>query len=207
MGRMDETTVTDRADRYELLATAATALERASGYLPVGIDHFAIPGDSMAIALQNKALRRNFQGYTTDDCTAMIGLGVSSIGKLPQGFIQNSAGMPLYKESIANDKLPVAKIKPLGNEDRLRAALIEQIMCYMSADIHDICRQYGYDRDFFDKDLGALAVYEQDGMVVLNRDTGHLSIPKEARHAVRMICAQFDSHFQQTTEKRHAAAI
>ncbi len=78
----------------------------ANGYVAVGLDHYAKPADTMARALAEGSLARNFQGYTTDGAAALIGLGASAIGALPQGYVQNASAVPLYRASVMKSVCP-----------------------------------------------------------------------------------------------------
>jgi oxygen-independent coproporphyrinogen-3 oxidase len=108
------------AERIEQAAIAAETLA-TFGYRPVGLDHFALPDDELCIAAREGRLHRNFQGYTTDDADALIGIGASSIGKLPQGFVQNAPDMGHYARSTAAGKFATVKGLALTDDDRLRA--------------------------------------------------------------------------------------
>ena len=87
---------------------AASALLRA-GYVQIGIDHFAKPGDPLAVRQREGRLHRNFQGYTTDEATALIGFGTSAIGSLPQGYVQNAPTTVAYRDAISKGELPVVR--------------------------------------------------------------------------------------------------
>ena len=117
------------------------ALKKA-GYLQIGLDHFALPGDDMAAALRNGKLRRNFQGYTTDACDMLLGFGASAIGRLPHGYVQNEVNTRAYLVSIASGKLATVKGYALTEDDRLRAEIIERIMCDFGVDLDQICARH-----------------------------------------------------------------
>ena len=98
--KIDEAWLPDSLQRHEQSDAMTNALKEA-GYLQIGLDHFALPDDTMAAALRNGTLRRNFQGYTTDDSNILLGFGASAIGRLPQGYVQNEVNTRAYLESIA----------------------------------------------------------------------------------------------------------
>src|SRR5262249_27792827 len=110
-------------------AEAAAGHLQALGYLWIGLDHFALPGDGMAKAAEAGLLRRNFQGYTTDGAETLLGFGASSIGALPQGYVQNAADSRTWAEGVAAGRLPIARGVALTEEDRLRRYVIERLMC------------------------------------------------------------------------------
>src|SRR3569833_482737 len=86
---------------------------------------------------------RNFQGYTTDTASALIGLGASAIGSLPQGYVQNISAVPLYRAALAQGHLPVARGIALSQEDHLRRHVIERLMCDLEVDLADACLRFG----------------------------------------------------------------
>src|SRR5207245_9432729 len=101
---IEEVSLPDSLERNRQSEAIAGALTTA-GYLQIGLDHFALPGDGMAAALRDGSLRRNFQGYTTDSGNVLLGFGASAIGRLPQGYVQNEVGTRAYSQSIAGDNL------------------------------------------------------------------------------------------------------
>lgn len=197
MRLMDETALPDNDLRYDLFHTGAQMLEDA-GYIPIGIDHFAKPDDLMALALTSGILRRNFQGYTTDQADTMIGLGLSSIGKTSHGFYQNHTDMPAYRTMIESECLPIARHCPLTEEDRIRGHIIERLMCDFAVDL----AAYAVD---FSESMRFLKPYQDRGLVII--DGTHILIPTHARLAARLICSAFDSYLAPETEKRHARAV
>jgi len=106
--KIDEAWLPDSLERYDQSCAIANALVEA-GYVQIGLDHFALPGDAMAIAFREGRLRRNFQGYTTDAGDVLLGFGASAIGQLPQGYVQNEVGIHAYSQSIAAGRLATIK--------------------------------------------------------------------------------------------------
>src|SRR3569833_1166828 len=176
----------------------------ARGYVPIGIDHFARQHDSLALALQAGRLSRNFQGYTTDDATTLIGLGPSAIGTLQEGYVQNLSDVPSWRTAVRNGQLPIAKGICLTADDRARRAIISQLMCTMSVDLDCIADQYGLPAYSFAPSVEALQVYARDGIVSINRS--QIVIAPPWRAAARLIAAAFDTYLD-TTQQRHARAI
>ncbi|MEQ8740154.1 MAG: oxygen-independent coproporphyrinogen III oxidase, partial [Hoeflea sp.] len=121
---IDETALPDVTERFAQMNRASSLLT-AAGYTAIGFDHFALPADSLAIAAASGEMRRNFQGYTSDTADALIGLGASSIGQLPQGYIQNQPSTGEYQRQVNLGRLPVVRGFELSEEDRLRARVIE----------------------------------------------------------------------------------
>lgn len=176
----------------------------AHGYAVVGLDHYARPGDSMAKALAAGSLARNFQGYTTDKATALIGLGASAIGALPQGYVQNAPAVPLYRAAVMQDRLPIARGVALTAEDRLRRHVIERLMCDLSADLDVICAAHGASPAQLQESVRALGPLAAQGAVRI--EGGRITIPPSWRVATRLVCAAFDSYLA-TGQARHSAAV
>ena len=188
---IDESALPDTAERWDQCAAAAARLERA-GYIAIGLDHFALPDDELATALGERRLHRNFQGYTTDTARVMIGFGASSIGALPQGYVQNATPLRGYFEAVAAGRLPVARGFALVPEDRLRGDVIERLMCDMWVDLDRICRRHHTDSGHFDDDIGKLAALRDDGIV--NIDGHRISVTERGRPLVRLVAAAFDGY-------------
>lgn len=179
-----------------------------AGYQPIGIDHFAKPGDALAVAARTGRLRRNFQGYTDDTCATLIGLGASSISRLPQGYAQNAAQTRDYARSIQAGCLPVAKGVALTAEDHLRAHMIETLMCHFEVSLCDLERAGFGARD--QKQAGALmgqAAAQFPNAVVWTGTT--LRLKAHARPLCRLIAARFDGYSGASAPRaaRHASAI
>ena len=139
---IDEAVLPDGLARHDQACAIADALKQA-GYVQIGLDHFARPDDAMALAFAERTLRRNFQGYTTDQSEVLLGFGASAIGHLPQGYVQNQVQIGAYAESIAAGRLATAKGYRLSDDDRLRADIIERIMCEFGVDLGEICARHG----------------------------------------------------------------
>ncbi|BCB17731.1 oxygen-independent coproporphyrinogen III oxidase [Bosea sp. ANAM02] len=185
----------DGEARHEQAEAMAQRLVEA-GYVRIGLDHFALPEDPMARALKQGGLHRNFQGYTTDRCEALIGFGASAIGRLPQGYVQNEVVIGRYAERIADSALPTGRGYRLTAEDRLRAELIERVMCDLAVDIDAVCLRHRADPNILESSLRRLGRLSEEGVVRLD---GHrVSLPDEARLLVRKVASAFDAHIDQT---------
>lgn len=188
---IDEATLPDGAARQAQAEAIAGALAEA-GYVRIGLDHYALPADPMAVANAAGTLRRNFQGYTTDPAEVLIGFGASSIGRLPQGYVQNEPALRAYAERVARGGLATVKGYALTPDDRLRADLIERIMCDFAVDVGAVCRAHGRNPDAILAATPRLAILAGHGLV--RRDGRILSIPDGARAFVRNVAAAFDAH-------------
>lgn len=197
---LPEEALPDGVQRVEQSAGAGAALLNA-GYVQIGLDHFAKPTDPLVIRQREGRLHRNFQGYTTDDATAMIGFGTSAIGFLPQGYVQNASTTVAYRDAIASGHLATMRGVALTADDRLRRSIIERLMCDFSVDLG----QTGPDQKTdFAPELAKIDELARDGLV--KRDGLILEIPEESRILVRSVCAVFDRYLE-STAIRHSRAV
>jgi oxygen-independent coproporphyrinogen-3 oxidase len=203
MSLIDEKFLPSTDERIAQFDHAQSALI-AAGYEPIGLDHFALPGDPMAIAARNDVLSRNFQGYTTDRAPALVGIGASAISSLPQGYLQNETDVPKYRELIRAGKSPTARGVALTSEDKIRRAIIERLMCSLHVDLTQLARQYDFVRDHFAPELARLRELEKLGFAKI--DGWKISVPSDERAAVRLVCAVFDAYLDPAAA-RHALAV
>ncbi len=200
---LPEASLPDAVTRVEQREAAAAAFT-AAGYVQIGIDHFARPDDPMASRQRAGRLHRNFQGYTTDDAAALIGFGTSAIGSLPQGYVQNAPTTVAYREAVLRGQLPVARGIALSDDDRLRRAIIERLMCDFSVDVHEIASQFRRSASDFQAEIDAIDELAGDGLVV--RQGLSLTIPEGGRALVRNVCAVFDRYLDGGAQ-RHSRAL
>ena len=201
--KIDESSLPDSGERYDQACAIADALKKA-GYVQIGLDHFALPSDEMAIALREGRLRRNFQGYTTDLSTLLLGFGASAIGQLPHGYVQNEVPIRAYSDAIACGKFATAKGYALTDEDRLRAEIIERIMCDFGVDLGAVCARHGAGTDAILKSAPRLKELVRDGIVKLEGTS--LKIADDSRFLVRSVAAAFDTHLDQS-KRLHSRAV
>ena len=192
-------------ERYLMQEAGAAAITKA-GYTPVGIDHYALPDDSMARALEEKTLHRNFQGYTTDAAECLVGLGASSISAFAQGHSQNKVDARTYMDDIRAARLPVHKLLVFGGDDLARRSVIEDIMCYLETDLSRIERVFSLPDGSFSDELEKLKSLECDGIVTL--DGSIVKVNPDYRVLARIVCEVFDSYaVRNSAIKRHAQAV
>lgn len=172
------------------------------GYQEIGIDHFARPDDSMAVAQRTGHLRRNFQGYTADTAPILIGLGASSISRFPQGYAQNVSGTSDYTKSVRAGSFPTHRGHIFAGEDTLRARIIEALMCDFHASRAEMLRDYAVSPEKLDAMFARAA--ETFGNMVRLDDTG-LTILPDGKPLTRMVARVFDAYDQ--TKAQHSAAI
>lgn len=200
---INEAVLPDGLARHDQACAIANALKEA-GYVQIGLDHFARPGDSMAVAFEDRTLRRNFQGYTTDKGEVLLGFGASAIGHLPQGYVQNEVQIGAYAQNIAAGRLATAKGYGLTADDRLRADIIERIMCEFSADLGDICARHGAEAGEMLNSAARLKPLISDGVVRL--EGNRLAVAKDSRFLVRSVAAAFDAHLN-PAKQLHSRAV
>lgn len=185
---------------------AAEATILAAGYVAVGLDHYALPDDPLARAASAGAVRRNFQGYTTDTAPALLGLGASSIGALPQGYVQNLPAVPAWRDAVRAGRLPIARGVRLSAEDRLRRAVIETIMCQGAVDLAAITAGHGVGPEALADAAQALAQQAHDGLI--RWDGTRLEVTPRGRPFIRAVAACFDTYLTAGPgAARHAAAV
>ena len=177
-----------------------------AGFTAIGLDHYAHPDDAMAKAAGEEALHRSFQGYTTDGAPVLLGIGASSIGTLPQGYVQNQPGVPAYAKAINAGAFATLRGIETTAEDELRRAVIEQIMCHLSVDLDRVAASFGQGAEALHHNAEALARFEADGLVV--RDGSRIRVTEAGRPFVRNVAAVFDAYLDTaSTQPKHAQAV
>ena len=166
------------------------------GYIYIGMDHFAKPDDELAIAQREGKLHRNFQGYSTHSECDMVGFGMTSIGRVGDAYVQNVKELTAYNEQLAKGRLPVFKGLELNSDDKLRQAIITQLICHFELNYSAIERAYGIVfADYFSQQLEQLRVMEQDGLLQMT-DQG-VYVKAAGRLLIRNICMVFDRYLGQ----------
>jgi len=200
---IDEQALPGPAARLDQAESAAERLI-GEGYVRVGLDHFARADDEMAAALAAGRLHRNFQGYTTDAASTLLGLGASAIGRLPQGYVQNVTQELGWRVAVQTDQLPVARGIALTADDRFRGEIIERLMCDLAVDLAEVCVRHDRDPREISEAMGRLTPFVADGLVRI--DGGHVEVLGAGRLVVRSICACFDAYFAPEAT-RHSRAL
>ncbi len=201
--KIDSATLPGGAARNEQSEAIANALA-AAGYVAIGIDHYARPDDPMARAAADGTLHRNFQGYTTDPAALLIGFGASAIGHMPQGYVQNDPVVRSWSAAIAQGRLATVKGYALTSDDRLRADLIERVMCDFRVDIGAVCRHHGAHPEALGDALARIDAMAADGILVRAGDV--VEIIPDARGLARAVAATFDAHLANST-RTHSPAL
>lgn len=205
MTLLPENQLPDSRGRYILQQMGAQMLQDA-GYVPVGIDHFCLPEDSMSLALRDGRLHRNFQGYTTDTAQTLVALGASSISAFPDGFIQNRVDLRKYMMDVRGGLLPSHKTLSLSKDDKIRGRVIEQLMCYLEVDLARIRDEFSLAPDYFCGTEDRLHLLAADGIAAVNGD--RITIDPAYRVLARVVCDAFDAYSARDMNiKRHARAV
>jgi oxygen-independent coproporphyrinogen-3 oxidase len=189
----------------ERLAQSGLAAEHviAAGYRPVGLDHFALPDDSLALADAAGRLRRNFQGYTDDSCETLVGLGPSSVSRFRQGYGQNVAATGEYGRRVRKGDLAIARGIELSQEDRVRGWVIERLMCDFRFSAREAVERFGQAARVV---LAEASMIAQERNPMLVRDGVCFAVPRTQRPFVRVVAARFDTYLKAGTA-RHSAAV
>lgn len=201
--KIDESALAGTLGRWEQFAAIAGVLTDA-GFRPIGLDHFAKPDDELSVQQAEGRLSRNFQGYTTDDAEVLLGFGASSIGALPQGYVQNAVPFDQYAQAVEAGRFPTGKGLALTADDRLRRDLIVRLMCDLSVDVGAVAQAHGLDAGTFDADLEAMADLVADGVAVV--EGRRIDVPEPARPLMRIVAARFDTYLS-TGAGRHSRAV
>ncbi|HEX8757013.1 MAG TPA: oxygen-independent coproporphyrinogen III oxidase [Steroidobacteraceae bacterium] len=182
----------DPAARIALLELAIDRLG-AAGYRYIGMDHFARPEDDLARAQDAGGLHRNFMGYTTHAGCELIGLGMSAISHFGGSFSQNHRDLRAWQAAVDAGQLPIWRGLALSGDDRVRADVIQSLMCQGAVDFHDIERRHGVDfESYFAGALQRVAPLVADGIVSLSRR--QLRATDRGRFVLRMVAMCFDRY-------------
>jgi oxygen-independent coproporphyrinogen III oxidase len=180
------------------------------GYVFIGMDHFAKPNDELAIAQREGQLHRNFQGYTTQPESDLLGFGMTSISMLQDVYIQNHKRMRSYYRSIDNQELPIERGVTLSKDDIIRRTIIMELMCQFQLSKNDIEEKYhlSFDQDFeeyFAKERYDLRLLEADGLIHLSPN--QIQVTPIGRLLIRNIAAAFDAYLRTQQIKQFSKAV
>ncbi|MGB2880438.1 MAG: coproporphyrinogen III oxidase, partial [Rhodoferax sp.] len=192
--RIDAQTLPNAAAKVAMLSRSLVSFLSA-GYVYVGMDHFALPDDALAIAKRQGRLHRNFQGYSTQPDCDMIGLGVSSIGRVGATYSQNAKTLEEYCDLIDQGRLPVVRGLALSRDDLVRRAVIMSLMCQGQVLFESIDLAYLVDcRNYFTRELEDLQSLVEQGLVTVD-DTG-IQVTAQGWFFVRAVAMVFDRYLQ-----------
>jgi oxygen-independent coproporphyrinogen-3 oxidase len=178
----------------------------AAGYRYIGMDHFALPDDELAIAQEESTLQRNFQGYTTHGHCDLIGLGVSAISQIGDLYCQNNSDLSQYQNALASAQLATSRGLVCNADDRVRRAVIQQLICTFNLEFSAIEQAFNIDfRGYFGELWPQLQTLADDGLITL--DNERITILPAGRLLVRSVCMVFDAYLQQHNNQRFSRVI
>ena len=181
-------------EKFRVFRTGLQAFLDA-GYLYIGMDHFALPGDELAVAQQNRTLHRNFQGYTTKAGADLYGMGVSAISGVGPCYLQNYRDVPNYQSAVEQGGLAIMRGYRMTDDDRLRNAVISRILCHAVLDTAQIEREFALTfAQHFAGELKQLEEFQRDGLV--DWQGGTLRVLPLGRIFIRNIAMVFDAHLR-----------
>ena len=186
--------------KLDILDMAVNKLTDA-GYVYIGMDHFAKPEDELAVAQRQGKLHRNFQGYSTHSDCDLVALGLSSIGKIGPTYSQNYRELEDYYGALDRDVLPIMRGMELSDDDLVRRAIIQALMCHFELAKESFDNDYGIDfDDYFADEMKELREYEREGLLVMSPQS--IKVTPKGRMLIRNICMLFDKYLR--TRQEHA---
>jgi len=185
--------------KLDILQMIMQRLQEA-GYVYIGMDHFAKPDDELAVAQRENKLYRNFQGYSTHSDCDLIGLGITSIGRVADSYVQNVKDLVSYDAAISKGALPVFKGYTLNEDDKLRRAVITQLICHFSLSFESIEQQFAIQfNEYFGEELKAIYAMQNDGLLTV--DNKGINVLTAGRLLIRNICMIFDRYLNSKAQQ------
>jgi oxygen-independent coproporphyrinogen-3 oxidase len=166
-----------------------------AGYLYIGMDHFAKPGDELATSQQKRTLHRNFQGYTTQAGADLYGMGVTAISGFQNAYAQNHRVLASWEKAVAERGIATMRGYHLSDDDRLRRAVISRLLCHTVVVKDEIAREFAIDFDrYFADELRRLEPSRDDGLVLLDSD--EIRATWLGRIFIRNVAMVFDPYLE-----------
>ncbi|MGM0520464.1 MAG: oxygen-independent coproporphyrinogen III oxidase [Pseudomonadota bacterium] len=203
--RIKDADLPSAEEKLAILHTTIDMLTQA-GYVHIGMDHFARPDDSLAVAQREGTLQRNFQGYSSHAQCDLVGLGVSAISRVNDVYAQNPTDLARYEQALDAGQLATVKGLRLSQDDLIRRDVIERLMCDMQIDFAAISKRWNIDAPrYFADTIARLEGAERDGLVVHEGDT--LRATPIGRLLIRHLAMAFDAHLPSDTTKRYSRIL
>ena len=203
--RINTSDLPSPADKLAMLQASIEQLS-AAGYRYIGMDHFALADDELACAQEDGSLQRNFQGYTTHGHCDLIGLGVSSISQIGDLYCQNNSDLSQYQDCLEHNELATTRGLHCDSDDRLRRAVIQQLICHFQLRFADIELAYSIDfRSYFADVWPQLQQMANDGLIELTDQ--HINVQPAGRLLVRSLCMLFDRYLDEINRQRFSRVI
>ena len=192
--------------KLQVLKLVIEKLTANDQYVYIGMDHFAKPGDELAVAQRNKQLQRNFQGYSTRAGSDIYAFGMSGVSQVPEAYWQNEKELPKYQAAVDAGRVPLHRAYFVTDEDKIRRETIMRVMCDLSLDFAAMSAKLGINfEQHFAKELASLAPFEADGLV--KRTSTGLDVTDTGRLFIRNIAMCFDNTLAPVGERRHSRTI
>jgi oxygen-independent coproporphyrinogen-3 oxidase len=189
---IDRLTLPSAGEKLALQQLIADSLQSA-GYMHIGMDHYVLPGDELALAQSEGRLQRNFQGYSLHMADDLLGLGVSAISQMGDYYLQNERELESYYQRIASGGLAINRGCRMTDEDKIRRHIIMSLISDLKLDLADCADQFGINfEQKFSAELAALRPIEKDGLVDISAD--HIRVTQSGRPFLRNICMPFDAY-------------
>ncbi|MGB8713291.1 MAG: oxygen-independent coproporphyrinogen III oxidase, partial [Onishia taeanensis] len=203
--RIREADLPDADAKLAMLQTSIEMLEDA-GYVHIGMDHFALPDDGLAVAQRQGTMTRNFQGYSTHGDSDLVGLGVSAISRMDDCYAQNPTALADYEAALDAGRLATVKGIRLSLDDRLRRAAIERLMCDMALDLDALGRAFAVDASSLLADaLVRLGPSIEDGLI--ERHDNRLTVTPRGRLLIRHLAMAFDARLPGQAQQRYSRIL
>jgi oxygen-independent coproporphyrinogen-3 oxidase len=198
----------DADQKIKLFQIAYQELTK-SGYVAIGLDHFAKPSDELCQALSTKTIHRNFQGYCTRETTGQVyAIGVSGISQLENAYLQNTKDLSVYAKAIDEGRLPVEKVYFVNTEEKIIREVINELMCNNYVSLPTIASMFKIDLDELKTILTfeeeTIKQFEKEGLLVYKENT--IEITDEGKFFMRNIAASFDPKMK-ANEKTFSKAL
>ncbi|HWX20476.1 MAG TPA: oxygen-independent coproporphyrinogen III oxidase [Candidatus Binatia bacterium] len=192
--------------KLQLLKMVIERLTENNRYVYIGMDHFARPGDELAVAQSRKKLQRNFQGYSTRAGADIYSFGMSSISQIPEAYWQNEKDLVKYYAALDSGQVPLVRGYLVTEEDKLRRETIMRVMCDLSLDYAAMSQRLGINfASHFERELESLAPFETDGLV--HRSPSGMEVTNMGRLFIRNIAMSFDNTLAPISERKHSRTI
>ncbi len=202
---INEADIPSPETKLQLMELTIDRLTEA-GYVYIGMDHFALPDDELTLAQKAGRLQRNFQGYSTHRECDLVGLGVSSIGKIGDCYAQNLKTIPTWQAAVGAGELPMWRGVTLSTEDRLRRGIIESIMCHGLLCFPDFETRFGIEfHDHFMPEMSALEQLDKDGLIEL--DLAGFNVTPAGRLLLRNIAMVFDEYLNRAAQPQRFSRV
>ncbi|WP_070970957.1 oxygen-independent coproporphyrinogen III oxidase [Vibrio sonorensis] len=192
-------------EKMAILQDTITTLTGA-GYQFIGMDHFALPEDELAVAQRNEVLHRNFQGYTTQGECDLVGFGVSAISMIGDAYAQNQKELKKYYAQVGEHHHALWKGVSLDSDDLLRREVIKQLICNFKLDKTRIEKEFNVVfNDYFKQDLELLQTFINDELVQV--DDTHIKVTLRGRLLIRNICMCFDKYLRERARQQQFSRV